>query len=135
VTTTISSVIQITTSTPASQTTETTTPSTTQPQEIVSPDGKLKILDHKLSKQLVSTQFIKWIQGDVQNISDSTVVCVISVDFIIKNGSTAETQEIKFNIDPGATKKFSVYSGGVIGQIAYIGWDCDDYLVSVRTAS
>jgi hypothetical protein len=134
-TVTITSEITVTTSIITTQTTTSATTNTEQSQEIVSTDGKLKILNHKLSKQMLATQFVKWIQGDVQNISDSAVVCIISVDFINTDGSIAETQEVSFRLDPNATKKYSVYSGGAAGEISYIGWDSDEYVISVKTGS
>jgi hypothetical protein len=117
-----------------------TQPATTQPQVITSPDEKVQITSHDYQEQLnldVSKKMglMRWIAGRVENISASAVRAEIKVEFYNHASELIETQTVIVSLDPGASKPFAVYSGGITWGDYNFEWDSCIYKISVSTVS
>ncbi len=90
-----------------------------QPQEITSPDGKLRTLHHKMSVNRFGHRVV---EGAVRNISsDSNVNAEIKAEYYGATGRLIGTEaDIVRRLEPGKTGAFEVvYSGEQRWDIKY----------------
>jgi hypothetical protein len=107
--TTIATASDTTTSIPTSTSTGTATTTTTN--SILSPDGKLQIINPKLN--IIYT--VLTVSGSVLNLSTETLNAKITAEFSDLNNNTLSTDSIEVkNIDPGENRSFTVNSNAAL---------------------